>query len=53
MNDKLVVSEQVVRQLLTLLEKQTKKDTNTIMNLWQQLMSEKQKCPSFVANLGH
>ena len=47
MNDKLVVSEQALRQLLALLEKQTKKDTNTIMSLWQQLTSEKQKMPQF------
>ena len=47
MNDKLVVSEQTVRQLLALLEKQTKKDSKTIMTLWKQLMPEKQKMPRF------
>jgi phage tail tape-measure protein len=47
MNDKLVVSEQALRQLLALLEKQSKKDNKTIMNLWQQLTSEKQKMPRF------
>ena len=33
MNDKLVVSEQALRQLLALLEKQSKKDSSTIMKV--------------------
>jgi hypothetical protein len=45
MIDKEVVSEKMLRCLLALLEKQSKKDADTILKLWQQLMPETNIAP--------
>ena len=47
MSDKQVVSEKLLRRLLTLLEDQSKKDTDTIVKLWQQLVPEKKQASRF------
>jgi hypothetical protein len=45
MGDKQVSSEKTLRQLLALLEKQSKKDKNSIMKLWKQLKPDVKKMP--------
>lgn len=38
--DKLVVSENLLKRLLDLLEQQTRKDSNTILQLFEQVLNE-------------
>ena len=40
--EKLVVNENLLKRLLTLLENQTRKDTQTIVQLFEQLLQENQ-----------
>ena len=45
MNDKLVVSEKALRQFLAMLDAQTKKDKDSIVQLWQQVVRDKKQMP--------
>jgi hypothetical protein len=45
MSDKLVVSEKALRQFLVMLDTQAKKDKDSIVQLWQQLVPDKKQMP--------